>query len=277
VPVTPSARPSSPSLSRLWELLGQYTHGLLKLGFHPTITLALIHLDRIRRRGVKGHVSSPRSIAIRGYPHPIRLRAGTSDLFVAMQIFLKEEYRCVSEERGVEFIVDCGGNIGCSAIYLLNRYPNARLIAIEADEGNAKLCRENLAPYGERAKVLNAGIWPRDEDLKVESQCGDGLEWSFQVRPCREGESADIRAVSIHTLLRESPSGRIDLLKVDIEGAERELFSDPGAAAWLGRVRCLAIEIHNQECAAAFSRAIAPFGFRTMDSGELTIGRRELD
>ena len=269
-----SSKSQGPSLlRRLSSRLATYHKCVGKLGLGPTLTLLRAHISRVTARGVK-RVSEPRPLRLKGYSYPVYFRPGTSDLFVVLQIFLEEEYACVAHERDVQFIVDCGANAGYSAVYLLNKYPQARLVAVEPDAGNAEICRKNLVPFGARAEVIQAGVWPRDAQLKVErGTYRDGLEWSFHVRPIRDGESSDINAVGLPTLLARAPSGRIDLLKVDIERAELELFAE-GTQDWLPKVRTLAIELHDDECRAVFQRVVAPLDFAISESDELTIARR---
>ncbi len=74
------------------------------------------------------------------------------------------------------------------------------------------------------------------------------------------------------SLLRLTPDGRVDLLKIDIEGAEVELFRD-GSTAWLAQVRNIVIELHGGECELAFFRALAPYRYELSRSGELTFCR----
>jgi hypothetical protein len=99
---------------------------------------------------------------------------------------------------------------------------------------------------------------------------GDGAEWSFQVRPARLGERGDVPALTIPEVMSLGGIDHIDLLKVDIEGAEEEVFG-PLATLWLSRVRHLAIEIHGSECARKVAGALAHFRFDPGRSGELTL------
>src|SRR5262249_49751317 len=178
---------------------------------------------------------------LRGYPHPLYFRHGTSDIRVVRQIFLKEEYEGFGNEKDLSYIIDCGANIGCTALYLLSKYPKAKLIAIEPDQGNFAVLQKNLEPFGERAQAVRAGLWSSDQKLRVDrGHFGDGREWSFQVRVCREGEEADVNAVSLDSVLRSAKWDRIDLAKIDIEKAEIEVFST-GYDSWLSRTRNLAI------------------------------------
>jgi hypothetical protein len=71
-------------------------------------------------------------------------------------------------------------------------------------------------------------------------------------------------------LIGMSPRNHIDILKVDIERSELELFG-AASADWLDSVGNIAIELHDRECEAVFYRALEPFSFSTVQSGELTI------
>jgi len=66
---------------------------------------------------------------------------------------------------------------------------------------------------------------------------------------------------------------RIDILKIDIERAERTVFRE-SARAWLDRVRVIAIELHDAECEDAFRRAVERFPAEVTRAGELTVWRR---
>jgi hypothetical protein len=88
----------------------------------------------------------------------------------------------------------------------------------------------------------------------------DGREWSIQVRECGPGEPGEVEAVSIPSLLRRAECDQIDLLKVDIEGAERLLFAE-GCHDWLAQVGCLAVEVHDDECRAIVLRAVGWYSF----------------
>lgn len=284
---TSSSPPESPnrqsSLANVVLSLKSFVRSVFKLGFPATVIIARARtaLARSRVATLAGEATrlgqaETKTIHLKGYANPIHFRPKTSDVYVIQQIFLFEEYRCVASETDIEFIVDCGANIGCTSVYFLSKYPRARLIAVEPDSGNAEICRKNLAPFGDRARVIEAGLWPRDARLKIErGHYRDGLNWSFQVRACRDEEAADINAIGPMTLLAEGPNGRIDLLKIDIERSERVLFSEE-VEPWLSKTRTIAIELHDDECRAMFHKAIEPFAFQTTESGELTIARRNM-
>jgi FkbM family methyltransferase len=215
-------------------------------------------LQRLKLRHNRGHVF-------------VR-EGGSSDYDVIRQIFVGEQLKpaCAVREPGV--IVDCGANVGYASVYLLERFPNARVIAVEPAPDNADVCAKNLAPYGARATLLQAAIWPHCAQLRlVRGEFGDGREWSTQVREVPGAEEATVRAVDIPSLMRQHGITHIDLLKVDIEGGEVPLFNDERCRDWLGHVSNIAIELHGDECEKAFFGALSDFDYTVVRSGELHI------
>ena len=206
-----------------------------------------------------------------GYDYPLYYRAGGSDARVIEQVLVHQEYAAVAALPGVEFIIDCGANIGCTTFYLLHRYPLARAVVVEPDAGNMAVCRRNLAPFRDRVTFVEAGVWPVAGPLVVDrGSYRDGAEWSIQVRPARPGEKPDVNAVTVPDLLAAAGFPRIDLLKIDIEGAEAELF-DATAAGWLNTTRNLVVELHGPACERAVDEALAGFRFDRATTAELTI------
>ena len=81
-------------------------------------------------------------------------------------------------------------------------------------------------PYGDRIIPLNVGVWYKDTGLKViRNSFGDGREWATQVCEVESQQDADVKAVSISTLMKDYFIDKIDLLKIDIEGSEVKLFN----------------------------------------------------
>jgi FkbM family methyltransferase len=206
---------------------------------------------------------------------PLWCRGGTSDLEVFRQIFLDREYSCLDEAEGVDLVIDCGANVGYSSAYFLSRFPGCRVIAVEPDAGNFAACQRNLAPYGDRVRLVRSGIWSHSTGLKIsEIPYRDGREWAVQVRPTQADETPDLQAVDIGTLLAESGSRRISILKIDIEAAERFVFAE-NYRHWLEAADNLVIELHDEQCSDIFFRAIRGLPLRVWQCGELTVCRRE--
>jgi len=85
----------------------------------------------------------------------------------------------------------------------------------------------------------------------VRGKYRDGREWANQVRECISGEIADVTAIDFLSLMDNAGLNEVDLLKIDIEGAERIVFTGD-CEPWLDRVRNIAIELHDGECRSVF-------------------------
>src|SRR5262245_9647024 len=239
-----------------------------KIGGPAARQLLAANVDLSMTNGRRAKRSRVIQVRSHGYSCPVSLRTHTSDPLTFEQVFVREEYRFLAQNCDPKTIIDCGANIGCTSIYLLSRFPSARLIAVEPDPGNASICARNLRPFGPRTEVLQAAVWDRETSLRVErGNFRDGREWSFQVRECQTGELADAHAVTIPWLMEHMATEQIDILKIDIEGAEQQLFSDE-SDRWLTRVACLAVETHDDNCRQAVLTAILKHRFEVHDSGE---------
>jgi FkbM family methyltransferase len=164
----------------------------------------------------------------------VQLRLGSSDISVFNGIFRWLEYGW-DLDRKPQTIIDGGAYIGLSAIYFTMRYPGVRIVAVEASEQNFELLVRNTSAFP-NIQPVHAALWPAAGAL-VLTDPGTGL-WGLQVKEAVEqdgavpgggGQSVDsVRAITIDDIIREHSLDRIDLLKVDIEGAEKELFGQPG-------------------------------------------------
>jgi FkbM family methyltransferase len=202
--------------------------------------------------------------------HPLMLRFGSSDAEVLHQVFARQEYACCRELKDINFVLDLGANVGYSSVWFANVFPDARIVAVEPDASNAALARANLCPYGERVRVVEAAIWDRPTGLVLDRTYRDGREWSVTVREAGAGEAPDTRALDIASLLAEEGMPTIDLLKMDIEGAERVLFRHR-SDEWLRRTRNYVVELHDKECESLCNKALAGFEAERRRSGDLTV------
>ncbi|GAB1542687.1 hypothetical protein NUACC21_53610 [Scytonema sp. NUACC21] len=209
------------------------------------------------------------TLQIPGYKHPIFVRYQSSDVDVLYQIFGEEEYSVLNAENDYKVILDCGANVGYSSIYLLNKFPNAHVIAVEPDKDNFQVCQKNLLPYSDRVTLIRAGVWSHEVGL-VLRHYGNGNEWGTQVEECQDKQQPDLLAKDIPTLLEESGHKSVDLLKMDVEGAETVIFSQ-NYQSWLSKVKNIVIELHGKECEEAFFNALSYYEYKLSRSGELTV------
>src|SRR4029079_14512422 len=110
-------------------------------------------------------------------------------------------------------IVDVGANIGAAAVFLLHLFPESRVIAVEPAPGNFDVLQKNLAPYGDRAAIVPAAVWPTPTKVQLQRGFRDGRDWSIQVRPA---EAGTVEGITVNQLLERFHLKGIELLKIDI-------------------------------------------------------------
>jgi len=174
--------------------------------------------------------------------HPLYLRTSSTDIRVYTQIFSRKNLDAIWK-NSPETIIDAGANIGLASVYYANQFPHSRIIAIEAAKSNIDVLTKNTALY-DNILVIHAALWCKPGILEV-TDPGRG-EWAFQVRKTSDFDSANekVNAITIDQIRKKFDIDSIDFLKVDIEGAERELFT--GASEWLQHVSAIHVETHDR-------------------------------
>jgi FkbM family methyltransferase len=175
----------------------------------------------------------------------LHLRPGTSDIPVYLAIFVTGEYDSLNNLPAVNTIIDLGANTGLSAAWFSCIYPDATIIALEPESGNYRMLELNVRGL-RNVEPLHAAIWSHDTELEIDST-ENGVrrdDWAFRSREVGQGGDR-VCALSIATLLANYQIESVDILKVDIEGAEVELFS-ANAANWLPRIKYIVVETHER-------------------------------
>jgi len=202
-----------------------------------------------------------------GMRYPVTLRTTGVDRSVLYQVFVERQYADdVLERRPMKLIVDAGAHIGFASVFFANKCPEAKVIAIEPSPSNLELLHSNTAPYP-AIQVIHGALWPTEGQLAIANP--EAASWAFQVRP---DSGANIPAVTIPMLVEAH--GRIDLLKIDIEGAEKALFGAPGSPSWLDGIGCVMIELHDgyvPGCSHAFYSWAVGREFQKRQRGEVDI------
>ena len=189
--------------------------------------------------------SVPFKVERAGVKSPFYLRFGTTDVLAYDQVFLEQEYDFETRSPP-RTIVDAGANIGLAAIYFANRYPDAKIISIEPEEGNFKALQRNVAPYP-NIVPLHAALWDKNEEISL---VDPGLgEWGFMTEGGGNGQSRSkvrslVQAMTVDRIMRDYGIEKIDILKIDIEGAEKEVFRD--TSPWISKVDAIIIELHER-------------------------------
>lgn len=194
----------------------------------------------------------------------ISLRERGTDCSTFREVVLNEIYEMiVGKIENCEYALDLGGNIGLTSLYISSRYPNARILTVEPSPENQAMLATNLAVLvqGGRCQVCEGAAWSADEllDLGTTPE-GGGFDAIQVTEHTSTSTSRMVKGYTIPSLMKLAGFPRIDILKIDIEGAEEALFK--GDCAWLEKVNGIAIEFHGtSRTDSGFDEVVAKHGF----------------
>lgn len=230
--------------------------------FGITRGLAFLPLAKARPRAKAREAK----VAIPGHSLYVLVRPGTTDVAVFNTTFRSKQYDYDFTEPP-KVIVDAGAYTGLSAAYFASRYPEAKVIAIEPDSGNFNLLVRNTSAFA-NVHAVRAALWSHNGSVGL-TDPGRGA-WAFRVAemsqsgsamPSVERESQDrIPAITIPEIMSRYGLTYIDVLKLDIEGSEKEVLA--GSASWIGHIGAICIELHDgfkPGCSREFYGAVGNF------------------
>jgi FkbM family methyltransferase len=194
-------------------------------------------------------------IKVNGHDHVISFRTDTSDIRVIKQIFeeqqyninrlhraadIRDEYERIQAQGKVPVILDLGANIGASSLYFHWIWPEAKVIAVEPAKDNFDLLLENTKAY-KNMLPIHAAAASTDGFSSI---INDGAEkWAYRTEINAAPDGTDLAARSVQSLMAATENALPFICKIDIEGAESELFS--ANTDWAATFPLLAIELHD--------------------------------
>jgi FkbM family methyltransferase len=200
--------------------------------------------------------------------HKVYLRIDTSDFCAYKDVLIlrSKSYDPSIPNFSPKTIIDVGAHIGMASILFAQKYPTARIIAIEPEASNFASLVRNTAPYRTITPV-QAALWRTDGEIAIGSSRAHP-KGAYQVV---ENGPQRARAITMDTVMTETGISSIDLLKLDIEGAEIEVFE---SCPWIKNVHVIAIELHDRVrpgCSSVVKRAA--IGLCCEQRGEVTFFR----
>jgi FkbM family methyltransferase len=212
-----------------------------------------------------------KKIYLPGYSLPINLRPKSTDLLTFHQVFTFKEYD-IHLRNEPNFIIDAGANIGLAAVYFNKNYPNAKIVAIEPEKSNFKMLEINCKNHDNI--FLHKRALSNQANLVINVVDKGFGNWGFVTEI--EGSVScpnivdTVRTITIDEIMKENNLEFIDLLKIDIEGGEKELF-ESNYENWLPRTKNIAIELHDgikMGSSKSFFKAISKYNFSYRTRGE---------
>jgi len=194
----------------------------------------------------------------------IALRETGSDLATFHEIAVDEVYgQVVRKVGGFQTVIDLGANIGLASLYLAHHSPSCRIFSVEPNPQSYEMLVRNVRNLGSRCKTLRAAAWRTHRQLSPDPRVATDRFSTFTLRDSSStaGDQWTVEGFTMLEILDHSGFKTVDLLKVDIEGAEAEMFSGKHLQ-WLTRVGAIAIEFHkDSRKMCAFDDIMRSYGF----------------
>jgi FkbM family methyltransferase len=222
----------------------------------------LFHLWNWTKIGAPGEdLTFP--VNIRIGPHGsrlINLRKFAGDIFVLYEVLCDKCYFIPSSmlhPKKVRVILDCGANIGITSLFFAARYPKARIYSVEPDPNNFALLERNSRQEPRISPICGAIVGRTRSQVYLTT---DAPAWGNSIALSKTG--LPVKAWTIDEICRENGLADIDLLKVDIEGGEKELFA---SGEVLKHVNGVIIELHKDYGIKELKRDAAREEFRVIE------------
>jgi FkbM family methyltransferase len=229
-------------------------------GYHLLLKDAFLYFEQRN----KAHAGAP--------PVLLHLKTGARLWFRPVEdqislgtVFLQGDYNhpWILEVRAGD-VLDLGCNIGCFQVWLAQQRSGLRFHALEPDPANLNLARQNALENRLTTQFLEGALADKDGELifrrdPTSSACGTLNNLSPSES---EGEKVTVRGYRLETLLAQWNLNEVDLLKMDVEGAEYQvLLNAPDEV--LRRIRTLALEFHAhpEHCVHCLRKRLATAGF----------------
>lgn len=215
-----------------------------------------------QRSATRGVTHEP--LHLRGLDRPVLVRPGATDVPVVWELFYGGEYSC-SAGWPFRVVVDCGANVGLFLAWALRETGGAleRYVGVEPDPSSFETLKLQVSSLDleQRARLVQAAVWHEDGHVSFDDE---GPSWGHAVRP---SGGRQVRACTMNTILDEAGIEHADLIKIDIEGGERQLLDT--FATWSQRTDAIVVELHAGLDDAWLAEKVMPHGFRAFATGAL--------
>lgn len=189
-----------------------------------------------------------------GYASPITLRRSIADHATFKQCMVMKQYdfssfpqaeRLMADYQALlakgitPLIIDAGANIGLATLWFANLFPQAKIASIEPDQDNFALLVRNTKHLGSKVLPINAGIW--DHSTRLEIVNPNSGSASFRVQEVPAGQAGGVPALSIGDICRQAGAAHPFIVKMDIEGAQANVFQDH--TEWVAKTHLITLEL----------------------------------
>jgi FkbM family methyltransferase len=145
-------------------------------------------------------------------------------------------------------VIDLGANIGLFGAYVLGRWPTARIVAFEPDDANAELLERTIAVNG-------LGNHWEARRLACSNRSGTIGFAAGRLSESRIADPEETGTIAVHMVDLFEQDHDVDLLKIDIEGAEWAILADRRLPEL--QAKAIVFEWHERGCPEADGHAAA--------------------
>lgn len=241
-----------------------YKENNRRIGLLFTILLLLI----------RAKYNNDNAIKVRLFGFKVSANCPQTLLQLVKEIFLEQVYLFHSDNPAPR-IIDWGANMGISVLYFKSLFPEAHIIAIEPNPNAFGYLEKNIAQNSlSHVESVEACL---SDGLGMEkfylAQTGSIINGSIYP----ESEKSYMKEVASVRLSDYLEEGEFDLVKIDVEGAERQVLRDLKQSGLMKKSRQYLLEYHNfpglediqQELLETFEQN----GFQSMNQGEVLSGQ----
>ena len=188
------------------------------------------------------------------------------DIEVLRELYLQHEYPDDLGVSSAEVIVDLGANVGFALLDFRARYPRARLIGVEPDPIAFNTLRLNTSADAD-IQILAVAVGSADGIRTFYSSYESVVSGFERTRPFQKEMPVVTR--SLDSLMRDLELEKIDILKIDVEGAEEEVLR---CCSRLSDIGLVVGELHTSKLALPaddfYVRYLPGFSVESVDYGD---------
>lgn len=157
------------------------------------------------------------------------------------ETFLQKQYDFISTKKN-PLLIDCGAHVGIVSLRWRQLFPNASITAIEADPAIGRILEKNLVfESPKNTRVIKKAVWVHDHGVRFNSSGLDNGNIEIS-----ESRGMHLPSVDLTALI----SGEVEMLKMDIEGAEYQVLQKLHETKKLKQIARIIIEIHHWDTCA---------------------------
>lgn len=164
-------------------------------------------------------------------PESLSVRTPTGTITLALRnfeslktlfgIFCRADYATPADRPF--FFVDIGANVGFASAYFLSRNRDNRACCFEPDETNLAWLKRNLAPFGDRATIVNQAVAPASGET-VLYRAETGKHSALHPNELAKIPQKIVSSGFAEVLAAAAPGALPTVVKLDVEGSEEELI-----------------------------------------------------